>query len=249
MGVPTIALYAGPPSSICSTHPCQINAHSSFDFETGSRSSSSASASSASQKPGAGGLSCLFSASPVRHVSSTTTGFSGCGEELGSLWHDMGEDLSSSFRYSSSKYLGSSLTRDSSPVSVFQGPVSCCSTGVGSSAKSPPIGISREKSGEMNFQSSIGVGSNGFFNGFLRNASGSYVDVHRNALDVSSSAVLMDELTFDLEDGFVECHEPYARDMLLGAQIRHKIFLDEFVIKAFYEAEKAHRGQVWFHFS
>ena len=244
MGVPTIALYAGPPSSICSTHPCQINAHSSLDFEIGSRPSSASSTASASQKSVAGGLSCLFSASPVRHVSSTTS-FSGCGEELGSLWHDRGEELSSSFRYSSSKYLGSSLARDSSPVSVFQGPVSCCSSGVGSTAKSPPISISREKSGESNFQSSIGVGSNGFFNGFLRNASGSYLDVHRNALDVSSSAVLMDELTFNLEDGFGECtSEPYAKDMLLGAQIRHKIFLDEFVIKAFYEAEKAHRGQV-----
>ncbi|KAG6593552.1 putative GTP diphosphokinase RSH3, chloroplastic, partial [Cucurbita argyrosperma subsp. sororia] len=244
MGVPTIALYVGPTSSICSTHPCQINAHSSFDFEIGSRSSSASSA-SASQKPVAGGLTCLFSASPVRHVSSTTS-YSGCGEELGSLWHDRGEELSSSFRYSSSKYLGSSLTRDSSPVSVFQGPITCCSSGVGSSAKSPPIWISREKSGgEVNFQSSIGVGSNGFLNGYLRNASGSYVDVHRNALDVSSSAVLMDELTFNLEDGFVECtSESYARDMLRGAQIRHEIFLDEFVIKAFYEAEKAHRGQM-----
>ncbi|XP_022992153.1 probable GTP diphosphokinase RSH2, chloroplastic [Cucurbita maxima] len=246
MGVTTIALYAGSPSRFCSTHPCQINAHSSFDFEIGSRSSSTSSTAMASQKPVAGGLSCLFSASPVRHVSSTTS-FSGCGEELGSLWHDREEELSSSFRYSSSKYLGSPLTRDCSPVSVFQGPVSCCSSGVGSSAKSPPISISntREKSWEMNFQSSIGVGSNGLFNGFFRNASGSYVDVHRNAHDVSSSAVLMDELTFSLEDGFGECTlEPYARDMLLGAQIRHKIFLDEFVIKAFYEAEKAHRGQM-----
>ncbi|KAA8540241.1 hypothetical protein F0562_024196 [Nyssa sinensis] len=38
--------------------------------------------------------------------------------------------------------------------------------------------------------------------------------------------------------------DPYAKDLLLGAQLRHKIFCDDFVVKAFYEAEKAHRGQM-----
>ena len=35
-----------------------------------------------------------------------------------------------------------------------------------------------------------------------------------------------------------------SRELLLGAQLRHKIFCEDFVVKAFHEAEKAHRGQV-----
>ncbi|KAK2365486.1 putative GTP diphosphokinase RSH2, chloroplastic [Trifolium repens] len=37
--------------------------------------------------------------------------------------------------------------------------------------------------------------------------------------------------------------EPYAKKLLISAQLRHKIFYDEFVVKAFCEAEKAHIGQ------
>ncbi|KAJ7951505.1 RelA/SpoT [Quillaja saponaria] len=251
MGVPTIALYASPPSSVCSApHPCQINA--SHDFELTSRSSSSASSTTASatRKTVVGGLSCLFSSPSVKHAPSSS--FSGGGEELGSLWHDRGEELkelSSSFCYSQSKFVGSSWKRDQSPVSVFQGPVSCSSSGVGS-ARSSPMRILRERSGDMNFQSS--GGTSGLFNGFVRNALGSCVDydlpnseLHTGALDVDSSSVLVDELTFNLEETFVVgSSEPYAKELLMGAQFRHKIFCDEFVIKAFYEAEKAHRGQM-----
>ncbi|CAH9118552.1 unnamed protein product [Cuscuta europaea] len=38
--------------------------------------------------------------------------------------------------------------------------------------------------------------------------------------------------------------EPYAKELLLIAQTRHKIFHEDLVVKAFYEAENAHRGQV-----
>jgi len=79
----------------------------------------------------------------------------------------------------------------------------------------------------------------------VRNALGSCLDYDLDAGD--SSAALVDELTFNLEDNFVEGgfhFEPYAKKLLLGAQLRHKIFCEEFVIKAFCEAEKAHRGQV-----
>ncbi|EEF40989.1 guanosine-3',5'-bis(diphosphate) 3'-pyrophosphohydrolase, putative [Ricinus communis] len=120
MAVSTIALYASPPSSVCSApHPCQINSHGSYDFDLNSRSSSTASSSASStQKSIVGGLSCLFSSSSVKHAS-----FSGDREELGSLWHDRGDELkelSSSFRYSPSKYLGggSYIKRDQSPISM-----------------------------------------------------------------------------------------------------------------------------------
>lgn len=90
------------------------------------------------------------------------------------------------------------------------------------------------------------------FNRFVSGALGSSCvdfdsrgyEVRGDDLDRGLSALLVDELTFNIEDGFSECNsEPYAKDLLLGAQLQHKIFFDEFVMKAFYEAEKAHRGQ------
>lgn len=49
----------------------------------------------------------------------------------------------------------------------------------------------------------------------------------------------------DDKGGGGERRQPYARDLLRRAQLKHRIFEDdESVIKAFYEAEKAHRGQV-----
>uniref|UniRef100_A0A803KR21 GTP diphosphokinase n=1 Tax=Chenopodium quinoa TaxID=63459 RepID=A0A803KR21_CHEQI len=69
MAVSTIALYASPPSSVCSTpHPCSINSHSSsYDFDLSGRSpsTSSQSSSSSSQRPIIGGLSCLLKHSPT----------------------------------------------------------------------------------------------------------------------------------------------------------------------------------------
>uniref|UniRef100_A0A5B7B129 GTP diphosphokinase n=1 Tax=Davidia involucrata TaxID=16924 RepID=A0A5B7B129_DAVIN len=252
MVVPTIALFASPPSSVCSTpHPCQINSHATYDFDLNGRSSSSSSSTaSPSQKPIVGGLSCLFSSPSVKHASSSS--YSGGGEELGSLWHDRGEELGSSFCYSPYPSLGSSLKRDQSPVSVFQGPVSCSSSGFGSS-RSPPTRIAGEKiGGDINIQGSIRAGTSGVFNGFVRHALGSCIDydspsfqVHGSSLGVDSSSALVDELTFNMEDNFTESSsEPYAKDLLLGAQLRHKIFSEDIVVKAFYEAEKAHRGQM-----
>ncbi|CAK7348068.1 unnamed protein product [Dovyalis caffra] len=210
MAVPTIALYASPPSSVCSTsYTCQTNAHATYEFELNPRSSSTASSSaSSSHKPIVGGLSRLFSSLAVKDAS-----FSSDREELGG---DELKELSGSFCYTPSKYLaGSSIKRDQSPVSVLQGQVSCSS--------SPPMRIARERSGcDVGFQTSIHVsfhgGANGLFNGFVRNALGSCVDydspsfeVHNNGIDV----------------GFIFC----------GCT-------KFFVIKAFYEAEKAHRGQM-----
>lgn len=57
---------------------------------------------------------------------------------------------------------------------------------------------------------------------------------------------LADELTFIMDDNnsLNSDSEPYVKDMLLTAQLKHDIFNDELVIKAFYEAAKAHKGQV-----
>ncbi|KAL3511615.1 hypothetical protein ACH5RR_024332 [Cinchona calisaya] len=249
MPVPTIALYASPPSSVCSTtHPCQINSHASYEFDLNSRSSpaSSAAASpSPSQKPIIGGLSRLLSSQPtVKHAS-----YSSSTEEFSpSLWYDRGgEELScGSFRYSP---MCSYMKRDQnfqSPVSVLQGPVSGSSgSGIGSASisRSPPMRIGENIS-------SIRSGSRGLFDRFVRHALGSCVDydspcfeVH-NSIDSTTSG-LVDELTFNLEDNFAESNVgTYAKDLLLNAQYRHKIFYDDLVVKAFYEAEKAHRGQV-----
>ncbi|KAJ4951847.1 hypothetical protein NE237_028679 [Protea cynaroides] len=248
MVVPTIALYASPPSSVCSTpHPYQVNSHASSDYELNPRPSSSSSTSTSSgQKPIVGGLSCLFSSPSVKHASS----FSGGGDELGSLWHERGDELSSSFSYSPYSSLSSSLKcRDQSPVSVFQGPFSCSSAGVASS-RSPPMRIARERNGDLHIQASYRTGSNGLFNGLVRNALGSCLDYDPSSFPIpagggDSSVALVDEFAFNMEDNFVETScEPYAKELLLGAQLRHKIFYDDLVVKAFYEAEKAHKGQM-----
>jgi GTP pyrophosphokinase len=55
------------------------------------------------------------------------------------------------------------------------------------------------------------------------------------------------ELEFDMDSTEIEADcEPYATEMLAGAQSRHKIFHEELVVKAFFAAEKAHRRQVLF---
>lgn len=233
-----------------------MNSHASCDLEFTSRSSSLASSTAtSSQKPMVGGLSSLFSSSAPRHSSSSS--ISSGGDELGSFRHDKGDELkelSSSFRYSPNKFIGSFFNRDQSPVSVFQGPVSCGSCGVGSATRTPPLWTVRERSGDGSFH---GRGStNRLFNGFVRNALGSCVDydsprleVSSDGLDVGSSALFGDELTFNMEDNIREGDsESYVKDLLLSAQSKHKIFSDEFVIKAFFEAEKAHRGQVMLSF-
>ncbi|OMO70640.1 RelA/SpoT [Corchorus capsularis] len=237
MAVSTIALYASPPSSVCSTaHQININSHSSCDFDFNARSSSSTSATTAtssSQRPIVGGLSCLFSSPSVK-----TSFSSGGGEDIGSYRGEEFKELSSSFRYSSSKFGNSSLKTNQSPVSVFQGPVSC-------SSSSPPMRIGREKGGDGNFHGSFRSGTNGLFNGFVRSALGSCIDYDSPSFEAQSSG-FVDELPFTMEDNLMEevVSDPYAKELLLGAQMRHKIFREDSVVKAFYEAEKAHRGQM-----
>lgn len=128
------------------------------------------------------------------------------------------KDLSS-FCYSPARFAGSSSyhrrDRHQSPISVLQGPLSC----------SCRTGSYRAK---------------GLFDRFVTKAVGSCVDYELGPSSPSSSS---EELTtFPMED---DTRQPYARNLLRRAQLRHKIFEDESVIKAFYEAEKAHRGQVY----
>lgn len=221
MAVPTIALYASPPTGVYSTpYPCQINSHTSYDFDLSSRPSSSSTATVSSSKPTVGGLSSLFSSS---------SSFSGGGsEELPSMRG--GEDLSSSFSYAP---FGSYLKRDhihQSPVSVFQGPVSSSSTS--------PLRFSPERDG------SLRAGSKRLFKGFVTHALSSCVEYDSRSSRVQDD--FAEELTFMMDDTTLKESdpEPYAKDLLLDAQLKHKIFNDNLVIKAFYEAEKAHRGQV-----
>ncbi|CAN6928216.1 unnamed protein product [Brassica oleracea] len=213
----TIALYASPPSTVCST-PHQITA--SCDLDLNPRSSSSSSSSSTT----IGGLSLLFKSSTP---SSSSASHPSLGDELASIRHDRTEDhrttLSSSFSYSPTKFIGSSyLKRDhhQSPVSVLHGPISSNNSFTGGGG------------------GSLRVGSSRLFNGFIRKAVGSCVDY-------DTDSVLLDEqLPFAMDDEGEERRQPYARNLLKRAQLKHRIFEDESVIKAFYEAEKAHRGQM-----
>ena len=91
------------------------------------------------------------------------------------------------------------------------------------------------------------------FSSFVRNALGSCIDyapVASLPLGVPAAAgVDAAELAFELDENLPEAEpscEPYAHELLAGAQARHRIFRDELVVKAFFEAERAHRGQVNF---
>ncbi|KAI4387347.1 hypothetical protein MLD38_005186 [Melastoma candidum] len=121
---------------------------------------------------------------------------------------------------------------------------------------SPSAGFGDELCGSMidkgeEFQE---LGCSFRYSRMSRAAAASYVDVEVEDEPISINGVYggvgaygvnMDELTFDLEDSFVKSDvEPYVKELLAGAQLRHKIFCDEFVVKAFFEAEKAHRGQL-----
>ncbi|KAJ8491434.1 hypothetical protein OPV22_013155 [Ensete ventricosum] len=252
MSVPAIALYASPPSGVCSTHhhSCQITAsHSSTDFDLNPRSAAPAASSSAassaaaavSQKPIVGGLSRIFSstapaAAASRHVSAS--GFVST-DELGSFRHDRSDDLGSLYSYS----LSSSpfKCREHSPVSVFQGPVTCSRTG---SSKSPPLARTpREWMG-----GDWRTGKDRLFKGFIRNALSPCLVYDSPSFSTpNDGTVSVEELPFGLDDSMNDTEttcEPYARELLAGAQARHKIFHEEIVLKAFYEAEKAHKGQM-----
>ncbi|KAF8011506.1 hypothetical protein BT93_J1956 [Corymbia citriodora subsp. variegata] len=250
MAVPSVALYASPPSSVCSTSH-QINAHV---FAVCRRLVDRFFGSEADRRrplvpfrfAGADGGEALS--------SSSSSSFAGGGDELarqerGEEFRELSSSLSSSFRYSPSKFGGSWKRDHQSPVSVLHGPVSCSSNSSSGNAgaKSFPARTSRDRN-DVNVLGSIQRGYNGMFSGFVRRAVASCVELEMPPVEVrgdSGGAADVEELTFNLEDCFVESDlEPYAKELLVNAQLRHKIFCDEFVIKAFYEAEKAHRGQM-----
>ncbi|KAI4331294.1 hypothetical protein MLD38_029492 [Melastoma candidum] len=234
MASPTMALYANPPSAVCSPSH-QIN-----DLQSSPSSATTASSSSLPRHV-MGGLSSLFS-SPVTKQSSAASlplSFSSGLEEKAFLFHDSGDEfssreraLSSSMCYSPGKFFGSSRREWSSPVSVLHGPISCCRTDSHVST----------------------IGSRVLYNGFVRNALGnSFVDRygHSPASPVAIIGGMADqeELTFTLEEncgqfGNGDQADYSVEELLVGAQAKHSIFREEFVVKAFYEAERAHRGQV-----
>jgi hypothetical protein len=226
MSLPAISLYTSPPPG----------AVYSSEFDPSSRGSSppcSTAPPSTSHRPpaAAGGLSCLFSspaaaASPPRAPPH---------DELGALWQDRSDEpafAGGGGGYSSSplKWRDLHHHHHHSPVSVFQGPSSSPAA-----SRSPPASwlAGRDRDRER------------LFAGFVRNALGSCVD-YAPALSPRSE-VGGGELAFELDENLAEASpacEPCARELLAGAQARHRIFLEELVVKAFFEAEKAHRGQV-----
>lgn len=249
--MPTIALYASPPTGVCSTahHSCQIAvSHGSSDFDLNPRASASSasapssSSSAVSQKSIVGGLSLIFSspaaAAATRHVSSSC--FAG-GDEIGSFRHDRSDELGSSYSYSSSPF----KCREHSPVSVFQGPVSC--SGSGSSKSPPSVRTSREwRGGDWR------TGKDRLFKGFIRNALNPCLDYNPASLPKPSGSTFCDEVfPFGLDESLIDMApacQPHSKELLVGAQSRHNIFYEDIVVKAFHEAEKAHRGQVTINF-
>ncbi|KAK1607594.1 hypothetical protein QYE76_031267 [Lolium multiflorum] len=226
MSVPTMAVYTSPPSPL----------YASSELETPPRGSAAPCATAASPSPAtshrhaavAGGLSRLFSSPTAAPRSSAL-------DELSALWHDRSDDpapRAGGGGYSCPQPSSSPSPlkwRDQlhhSPAPLFHSPAS--SPAARSPSASWLAGRDRDR----------------LFSSFVRNALGSCIDY----APVTTSPLPVDagELAFDLDDSLTDAEpssEPYARDLLAGAQDRHRIFHDELVVKAFFEAEKAHRGQ------
>jgi GTP pyrophosphokinase len=184
-------------------------------------------ASTSGSKPG--GLSMLFSSSSS--LSPPT------------ISHHVVDDLSrsddlgcSSYSFTSSFSNHSSFSKSRehhSPVSVFQSPAS--------TSRSPPVFWAPQSSHHSRGRS--------YNNSFVRHALGSCLDYVPPLSPSYQEEGMSGELGLEFDMGSTEIgadYEPYAKEMLLGAQSRHKIFHEELVIKAFSEAEKAHRCQVLF---
>lgn len=233
MSVPAIAVYTSPPGAV----------YAPPELESSSRGSAPCAAAASPSAPSshrhaavAGGLSCLFS-SPSAAPRATAH------EELGALWHDRSDEppsVAGGFGGGGYSYPQSSPSplklRDHlhrSPVSLFHTPASS------PASRSPSVswlaGRERER----------------LFSSFVRNALGSCIDyapVTSFPLGVRPAATGVDaaELAFELDENLSEAEpscEPDAHELLAGAQARHHIFRDELVVKAFKEAERAHRGQ------
>ncbi|KAL9228511.1 hypothetical protein vseg_004086 [Gypsophila vaccaria] len=200
MAVSTIALYASPPSTVCSTqHHSSITAAYDFDL-----TSPSPGTTATSPSPTIGGLSRLFSSPSSTPIASTSSS-SACYSN---------DDHHHHKNHHKHKH------HQSSPVSVLNG------SGSGAS---------------------FGSFRGGLFGGFVRGAA---VRERVSGVCLDDDVAVMDEeLAFDLEDQFSGRGGDggdggIVASLLSGAQMRHEIFYDRFVVKAFYEAEKAHRGQM-----
>ncbi|CAD5188112.1 unnamed protein product [Musa acuminata subsp. malaccensis] len=245
MPVPAVALSAIAPGGVCFSSRSTSHG-SSLDYEQNARFSSCSSpavssSSTCSRKPMQGGLSCLFSSSPSARLAPTTASTS-LNDEHSSVCHD--NELGSSYSYSPCS--SSIKCREHSPVSVFQSLASC------SSRSSPLLRIPRDSNRVVDLRAGFQEDRKrepSRKREVLPGALGSYLNYDSPSLPVSGGvgSVNAEDLPFDFEESLGELGtsvEPYANELLAGAQSRHKIFTDEFVVKAFYEADKAHKGQM-----
>ncbi|KAG6517721.1 probable GTP diphosphokinase RSH3, chloroplastic [Zingiber officinale] len=191
------------------------------DLDINSRAAAAAHASSSAPKPIVGGLSRIFSSTAAaRHAGADD------------FRYDRSDELGSS--YSSSLF----KCREHSPMSVFHGP--CSGSGSGSSRSPPRAGNPREWTG-----GDWRTGKDGFFKRFVRDAANPSLDF--GSPSFYSSDFCEEELPFGFDDSPMDtmpAAAPSANDFLAEAQSRHEIFREEIVVKAFHEAEKAHRGQM-----
>lgn len=194
--------------------PHQFSSHISYDFDFNSRASPTPCSSSSSSSPQ---RSILGGLSRLFSSPAQRHIQSSSTSFSGDERSDELKDLSGSY---SSRFIGSLKREFPSPVSVLPSPGSC--------------------SGSGSYRSSA------LFNGFVRSALGSCIDYDSPRSDICGlGAVEAVELTFNLEEGAArEDLDLYAKELLLSTQKRHKIFYEDLVLKAFHEAEKAHRGQV-----
>jgi hypothetical protein len=132
-------------------------------------------------------------------------------------------------------------TRELSPVSVLQEPFAYCSNGQSSGRR-----YNHSPSLEQHAGSSVRVCSSSKdpMQFLLSREECTNRGICYHEERHSNSLTEPQQLLHDLPETVALHFQEIAENILLDAQRRQEIFKDAFVIRAFREAEKAHRGQV-----
>lgn len=235
MEIPTsMALCSSSPTSFSSTaHVASSCSVMEMDF-----SARMTTAHNAVSKPAIAGLTALFANSNVRQIASNA-----CDQlELASASNSFVRgSYSESCKTDSLSIASPSFNtkmRDWSPVSVLQGPFSYCS-GQGSTKPSSNLSILDRHIGSSSVRlCSLTADPQQSY--FWQEDCRGPCDMPEEHLGSFSPP---QTLASELSDLSLVSARQTAEEILRDAQACHEIFLDPFVVKAFHEAEKAHRGQ------
>ncbi|MCO5587304.1 hypothetical protein L7F22_041252 [Adiantum nelumboides] len=229
----SMALCSSSPTNFTSTpHVASTSSVLEMDF-----SARMTTAHNAVSKPAIAGLTALFANSNVRQLASNSCDQLDLASSSNSFIRGSYTDSCITDPLSISSSSLTTKIKEWSPVSVLQGPFSYCS-GQGSTKPSNNLSLlDRHVGGTMRLCSLTADPQQSCF----------WQEDCRGLCDMPEehlgSFSMPQTLAAELPDLSLLSPQRTAEEILRGAQTRHDIFLDPFVVKAFHEAEKAHSMQ------